>query len=69
MQLFEVTVRGEPSDMTILVVAADEAEARVLAGTRGTVRAVEANHGPFTIRGESRVIGDVQATGDRQTAH
>lgn len=69
MQLFEVTVRGEPSDMTLLVVAADEAEARVLAGARGAVRAVEANHGPFTIRGASRVIGDVQSNADRQTAH
>ncbi len=69
MQLFEVTVRGEPSDITLLVVAADEAEARLLAGARGTVRAVAANHGPFTVRGASRVIGDVQTPADRSAAH
>lgn len=69
MQLFEVSIRAVSSDITLLVVAADEAEARTLAGTKGTVRAVEANHGPFTIAGQSRVIGDVERRGDVPTAH
>ena len=69
MQLFEITVRNEPSDVTLLVVAADETEARLLAGTRGMVRAVDANHGPFTIRGHGRVIGDVEDRSARQASH
>lgn len=68
MQLFEVTVGARPARVTLLVVAQDEAEARTLAGTRGTVHAVDANHGPFSIRGKGRVIGNVEIeTGDYST--
>lgn len=69
MQLFEVSIRAVSADITLLVVAADEAEARTLAGAKGTVRAVEANHGPFTIAGRGRVIGDVERRADVPTAH
>lgn len=69
MQLFEVTVRADLHDVTLLVVATDEAEARVLARTKGIVRAVDANHGPFTVRGSGRVIGAVEEPPVREAAN
>ena len=61
LKLFEITVR-EPggADRTLLVVAATEREARELVRPRGLVLAVNANHGPFAVRGASRVIGAVE---------
>ena len=61
LQLFEITVQEiQGGDRTLLVVAGSEGDARRLARARGRIKSVAANHGPFAVKGSSRVIGEVE---------
>ena len=57
LDMFEITVEDGRDDRVLLVVAADEPEARRLARLRGRVKAISTAAGPFAVRGDSRVVG------------
>ena len=61
LDMFEITVDDGRYDRVLLVVAANEREARRLARLRGRVKAISTAAGPLSVRGDSRVVGAVES--------
>ena len=58
LTMYEITV-GDGGEQTLVVVAATEREARDLARSRGRVVSVRATPGPLSVKGNSRVVGEI----------